>query len=330
MLKLKEKRMNRIPLKKLLVLIVASLMLPFMPGEARGEKRIGVLLSDEDPRYVDCKNGVLEQLQEDGYVGPGVTFTIDSARSSKARFTELVRIFTLAKMDLIIPIGTPAAIAVTREIKDVPVVFGMVYDPVEAGIAADWKNSGNNTTGASPLIPMSTLVDRLKEFKPTKTLAVLYSADEKQSRIQLLELQKIQSSSQIKILPVILSERAEVAMTLSSVVRDADAIYLTGAGVIGASVPIITSMADRARVVTMTHLPDYVDKGVLLGVCANPYLVGRLAGKKAAQVLKGVKPSAIPIEREKKVDLILNLKAVKVGQFQISPSFLKKVTKTIE
>jgi putative tryptophan/tyrosine transport system substrate-binding protein len=238
--------------------------------------------------------------------------------------------FAAAKPDMIVSLGTIPTIAVTKEIKDVSVVFGMVYDPIEAGIARSWKSSGNNTTGASPLIPMSTLVGTLKEVRPVKTLAVLYTADEKQSRIQLLELQKIQSSSQIKVLPVILSEKEAVATPLASVVRAADAIYLTGAGIIGATVPLITDMANKAKVVTITHLPDYVDKGALLGICANPYLVGRLAGKKAVQVLKGVKPSAIPIDIEKKVDLILNLKAAKAGQFQIPSSFMKKVTKTIE
>ena len=106
----------------------------------------------------------------------------------------MVTKFANAKPDMIVSLGTIPTIAVTKEIKDVPVVFGMVYDPVEAGIAKSWKSSGNNTTGASPLIPMSTLVSTLKEVRPVKTLAVLYTADEKQSRIQLLELQKIQAT----------------------------------------------------------------------------------------------------------------------------------------
>ncbi len=52
--------------------------------------------------------------------------------------------------------------------------------------------------------------------------------------------------------------------------------------------------ANKGKVVTITHLDDLVENGVLLGVCANSYLVGRLAGEKAVKILKGAKPSSIP------------------------------------
>jgi putative ABC transport system substrate-binding protein len=259
-----------------------------------------------------------------------VKITVEHARGSKAKLVEAVMKFAADRPDMIISLGTIPTLAVTREIKDVPVVFGMVYDPVEAGIARNWKSSGNNTTGASPLIPMSTLVGMLKEVKPVKNLAVLYTADEKQSRIQLLELKKIQAYFRIKVIPVILSEKEEVTKTLASVVRAVDAIYITGATIIGATVPEIIEMTNSAQVVTITHLPDYVEKGVLIGICANAYSVGRLTGKKAVQVLKGAKPAAIPVEKGKSVDVILNRKTMAAGQFQIPPPFMKKVTKIIE
>ncbi len=315
-----------------LVLVVAaiSFMIQVVPADVRAEKRINMLLWDEDSRFVDCAKGVLDQLKGDGYGEPGVTITLENAQGSKLKLAELVTKFATAKPDMIISLGTIPTVAVTKEIKDIPVVFGMVYDPVGAGIAKSWKSSGNNTTGTSPLIPMSTLIGTLKEMRPVKTLAVLYTADEKPSRIQLLALKKNQEYSQIKVIPVILSEKEDVRKVLTSVVRAAEAVYVTGATIIGPIVPAIVEIAGNARVVTITHLPDYVNKGVLIGVCANPYFVGRLTGKKAVQVLKGAKPAAIPVETEKRVDLTLNRKTAAAGQFKIPPSFMKKVTKTIE
>jgi ABC-type uncharacterized transport system substrate-binding protein len=55
-----------------------------------------------------------------------------------------------------------------------------------------------------------------------------------------------------------------------------------------------------------------------------------LAGEKAAKILRDAKPSSIPIEFPKKVELILNMKSAKAGQFRIPPDFMKKVTSTIE
>ena len=93
---------------------------------------------------------------------------------------------------------------------------------------------------------------------------------------------------------------------------------------------MIVDMATKARVITITHRNDLVDRGVLLGICANPYLVGRLAGEKIVKVLKGSRPSSIPIGFLSRFDLKLNLKTAKAGGFRPSPSFMKSVTKLVE
>ena len=89
-------------------------------------------------------------------------------------------------------------------------------------------------------------------------------------------------------------------------------------------------MAAEAKVATITHRDDFVEKGVLLGVSENAYALGRVAGGKALKVLKGEKPSSIPIESTSKIDFILNLKTAKAGQFKIPPAFMKRVTKIIK
>jgi len=317
-------------IKIFIVIAVVFSMIVLFSAAASAEKRIGILTFSEEVRYNDTQRGIMDQLNKDGFGEPAVKFTIENAKGSKAKAAELVQKFVAAKMDLIITIGTTATIAITREIKDVPVVFGMVYDPIEAGVAKDWKSSGNNTTGVSPKVAMSKLVTSLKELAPVKKLAVLYTPGEKNTEIQLKELQKLQASQQIRVIPIIMAKKEEVARTLSSVVHTVDAFYLTGSGVVGTTVPIIVAIANQAHVVTITHLDDLVEKGALLGICANSNLVGHLAGKKAVQILKGAKPSSIPIEIEKKLDFILNMKTAKAGQFQVPLSFMKKVTRTIE
>jgi len=312
------------------MLVAAVFMIHLLPGEARAEKRIGMLLWSEESRYGDSRNGVVDQLKKGGFREPAVRFTMENAGGNKARAAELARKFAAAKMDLIVAIGTTAAIAVTREIKELPVVFSMVYDPVEAKIAEDWQSSGNNTTGASPKVPMTKLINILKELAPVQRLAVLYTPNEKNSETQLKELQGLQAGLQIKVIPVPLTRQEEAAQILPEVIRAADAIYLSGSSIVGKEVHTIVEMANKAKVPTITHLDDLAEQGVLLGVCADPYLVGRLAGDKAVKVLKGAKPAAIPIEFLKKLDVILNMRTAKAGQFRIPSSFMKSVTKTIE
>ena len=321
--------MNHIK-KSLFLSVAMTIMISLFSAEASAEKKIGILMFTEDIRYHESKNGIIDQLKENGFGEAAAKYTIENAGGSKAKAAELAQKFAEAKMNLIFTIGTSATIPVSKAIKDVPIVFCTVYDPVEAGIAKDWKSSGNNTTGSTTKFPMSKIVNSLKDFAPVKRLAVLYTPGEKNSELQLKELQGVQDDAQIRVIPIILTKKEEVAQALSEIVHRADAFYLTGSSIIGETVPIIVDIANKAKVITITHLDDLVEKGALIGVCPNSYLVGRLAGKKAVKILKGAKPSSIPIETDKKLDLIINMNTAKAGQFQIPPEFMKKVTKKIQ
>ena len=317
-------------MKKVLVSAVVFLTLALFSIEAQAQRKIGVLMFSEETRYIEALKGIKDKLREGGFGEQNTTFIVEQAGANKARAAELVRKFAAEKLDLIITLGTSATVAVSREIQDVPIVFSVVYDPVEAGIAKDWKSSGNNTTGSSSKIPMSRLMESLKHFTQVKRLAVLYTTGEKNSESVLKDLQRIEANYKIKVIPVRLTKIEEVNQLLPEVLRTTDAVYVTGSNLVDSQVVVIADMATKAKVITITHLDDLVEKGVLLGVCADAYSMGQLAGEKAVKILKGVNPSSIPIEPAKKSDVILNMKTAKKGQFQIPPNLMKTVTRTIE
>ena len=317
-------------MKKFLVSAVVFLTLALFSIEAGAEKRIGVLLFSEEARYIEATKGFMDTLKERGFGEPQTKIIIENAGGNKAKVAELVQKFAAAKMDLIFTLGTSATTAVAREIKDVPIVFSVVYDPVEAGIAKNWKSSGNNTTGTSSKVPMSKLMDSLKVFAPVKRLAVLYTSGEKNSEAQLKDLQGIQADYGIKVVPVPLTRTEEVAQLLPVVIRSTDALYVTGSNLVNSQISIIVDMATKGKVITITHLDDLVEKGVLLGVCSDSYPMGRLAGEKAVKILKGARPSSIPIELLKQCDVMINLKTAKAGDFQVPPDFMKTVRRTIK
>jgi putative ABC transport system substrate-binding protein len=70
--------------------------------------------------------------------------------------------------------------------------------------------------------------------------------------------------------------------------------------------------------------------GVLIGVCSNSYKQGHIAGNIAARILRGAKPSSIPIELSKEIDVIINMKTANAGKFLVPPEFKKIVTRTIK
>lgn len=315
---------------RIIAVITLLSVIALMPAEAMTWKRVAILQYSDDPRYAQAVKGFIDQLNKEGFREPAITFLTENARGSRAKAAELSANIASGKPDLIFAMGTLGAVPVARVIKDLPVVFSIVYDPIESGIAEGWKSSGNNTTGSSTMISMSDIVKTVRSLRPVKRLAVLYTPGEKNSELQLLELQKIQASQGIKVIPVILTGKEEVARIMPEVVRTAEAIYVTGSTVVGGALQLIVATANKANIITVTHLDDLVQKGVLLGVCADPYRLGLLAGKKAAMILRGARPSAIPIETDRKPDVIINRASVKAGKFIMPASFMKKVTKFVE
>ncbi len=318
-------------LRRLIVVVAAvSVITALFSGEAMAEKKIGILLFNDQPRYVQNKEGVIDQLKQQGFGEPVVKFTVENAAGNKAKAAEIARKFAAAKMDMVIPIGTSAAVAAANVIKDIPIVFVMVWDPVASKIAQDWKSSGNNTTGSSSRTSASKLLAALKQLASVKKVAVLYTPGERNSEVQLKEFQAEQGNFNVKIVPVPLTNKDMVAPILPDVVREVEVICLTGSSVVGDTLPTIVDIATKAKVMTASQSEDLVERGSLLGITVDPHAVGRLAGEKAAKVLNGAKPASIPIEPLKKQDLIINMKTVKAGQFQIPPAFMKSVSKVIE
>jgi len=308
------------------VLIIIGMLCP----EVKAEKKIGVLVWSEETHYQEAKDGVMEQMSKAGFGEPKVRFTVQNAGGNKAKASEIARNFAAARMDMVISIGTSATVAVAKEIKDIPVVFSVVYDPVDSKIAEDWKSSGNNTTGTSSKVPMSSLMENLKQLAPVKNLAVLYTPGEKNSEAQLKDLQAAQAQFGVRILPVPISNKEEVSSLVSNVAGRVDAIYLSGSSIVGETLSTIADIAAKTKVITVTHLGEKAEKGVLLAVCANSRALGRLAGEKAVKVLRGAKPSSIPIEPLQKLDVIVNMKAARAGHIDVPQAFLKAATRVIE
>lgn len=316
--------------RKIIIFGVLVFIVALFSRQAGAGTKIGVLMFSGETRYTEATRGFMDKLKEEGFREPRTKFILAKADANKVKAVELVRKFAAAKMDLIFTLGTSITIPVSREIKDVPIVFSVVYDPILAGIAKDWKSSGNNTTGVSSKLPMSKLIDILKEFTPVKRLAVLYTPGEQNSETAVKDLQAIQAEYGIKVIPVPLTKKEEITQIMPEVIRSSDAIYVTGSNLVDGQISTIVDMANKAGRVTISHLEDLVEKGALLGVCADPYSMGRLAGAKAVKILRGVKPSFLPIETMKEYDLIINMNTAKAGAFRISPGFRAKATRVIK
>ncbi len=314
-----------------LIIITTTLAVMLLSNvNASENKKIGILLFSDAVRYREATSGIRDVLYEAGYREPNTRITMKNAMGNKARMAELVREFAEEKFDLIFALGTSAAVPSAREIKDVPLVFSVVYDPVDAGIAKSWRSSGNNTTGVSNKIPMDRIMERLAQFASIKRCAVLYTAGEKNSEAELRDLQEVHVRFGIDILPAPMASKEDIEAILPEVLRNSDALFLTGCPLVTDNLPLIVELAKKAKIVTVTHLEDLVERGALLGVCSDFGVVGRLSGAKALKILHGTKPSSIPIERAGSLRLVINARTARKGDFLIPPDIFKSAKRIIE
>jgi ABC-type uncharacterized transport system substrate-binding protein len=300
------------------------------PGRMRRppDAKIGILLWSPQVRYQQCRDGVIEELREEGFIEPQVAITVEHADSQAETVASIARRFVSSGMNVVMPVGTSAAVGVAAEVKDVPVVFAFAFDPVASRIAQSWKSSGNNTTGSSSKTPAPLLVEWLRKLAPVKSIGVLYTPGERNTEAQLADFQRLKDPG-LRVVPAPVASRNEVADAVARLDGSADALLLTGGTIIGESTAQIVLLANKARILTCTQSQGFESR-VMLGVTVNPNAVGRLAGKKCALVLRGAKPSSIEIEALETSDVTVNLKVAKALGLEVPESVRTAASRVVQ
>jgi len=292
--------------------------------------KIGILPYSSQAHYLRATKGIISQMQKEGFGEDKVIFEIKNAEGKKENVVTIAKEFKEMNVDVIMPIGTPAAVVTAKEIKDIPIVFSSVFDPVGSGIAASWESSGNNTTGSSTWVNVDSLVNVLRKIAPVKRIGVVYTEGEMQTVLQFEEFKKFQKKMGFTVTGINLTNAADANAVVSTLVGKVDAVFVGGGTVVAEAQDAILAITKPAKIITLTHLTERAEKGILLAVAANSFQLGELSGKKAAQVLKGVNPSFIAIEPLEQYELTFNLKTAKEMGLKVSQEFLKTIDKAIE
>lgn len=305
-------------LKLSFVLTAALLAGAWTPAAAQAKKKVGILLWTTESRYTNTKDDILAELKKSG-ADKNVELIIKDAGGKKERVPEVIKELQDAKVDVFVPLGTSAAVPTAKAVTDKPVVFGMVFDPVESKIVKDWKSSENNATGSSSFVSIPQFMRRLvkRSGMTIKKIAVPYTPGEKNSELQMNSVKSVEQELGVVVHAVPIATQEDADAFVKDLPNKADLVFFTGAAMIGKNVEKICEAANKSKIATATHLEDIVEKGALYGLVANANEVGRLAGKALIKVLQGTDPKAVPIEFPMP-QLLINDKSVKAGGFEVS------------
>ena len=224
--------------------------------------------------------------------------------------------------------------ALQRVTRSVPIVFTNVVDPVGAGFVGSLARPGGNTTGfvSFEYSISGKWVELLKRLAPQTTrIAVLRDPAITSSIGQFAVIQSAASSSGVELSAIDSRDTNEIERGLATFGREPNgAIIATATASVGAHRKLIISLCRRYRLPDIYPLRNFAADGGLASNGPNVTDLHKRAAEYVDRILKGAKPSELPVQVPTKYELVVNLKAAKALSLEIPASLLTTADEVIE
>jgi putative ABC transport system substrate-binding protein len=256
------------------------------------------------------------------------------ANEEYERFNNNAADLAQQKVDLIYAVTLPAALAAQRATKTVPVVFILVADPVATRLVASIAQPSGNITGFSHLSD-DLAAKRLEIFRETvpglSHVAVLTNpSDTVGARGTLDETKAAAARLNITVRPIEARDRNELRQVISSLDDSIRALILQPDALFFVERSQIAELAMKHRLPVMGFNALMVNSGVLVSYAPNILGLFRRSAVYVDRIIKGAKPSELPVELPTKFEFFINLKTAKVLNLNISETLLLRADKLIE
>ena len=229
---------------------------------------------------------------------------------------------------------TPAAQAAKRGTRTVPIVMIALGDPVGTGLVESIVRPGGNVTGMSMMVPELAVkrLELLKEAVPriSRVLVLSYLADPIEP-FQVAALDRVAPSLGVTLFVRDIRSGADLAAAFDAGISEhVDGLMMTAESVLVVHSAQIIEFAARLRLPAVYQYPTQVKNGGLMAYDANIADLHKSAALYVDKILKGAKPSDLPIQQPAKLSLVINLKAAKTLGLELPQSLLTRADEVIE
>jgi len=312
------------------VLCALSLSVPARADQQSAIHRIGVLM----PALATLpEEGLREGLRALGYV-EGKNILIEWRRSAGP--AEDLRLLAAglagSKVELIVAVGAPASRA-ALDATSLPVVFAPVGDPVGTGFAASLPRPGGRGTGVAVESTelMAKRLELLRLAVPrARRVVFLMNSTNPITAPQLEAVQRAARALGVTVVPLDARNVGELDAALHALPRsEAGAVLVPADLLFLANKTKIAQAIRKARLPGMVSLREYHDDGVLMSYGVNLNDTMRRAAAYVDKILKGAKPSDIPIEQVSRFELVIDLRVARDIGIQIPQDLLLRADEVI-
>ena len=299
-------------------------------------RRLGVLFSTEadvegQARVTALKLGLLEH----GWVeGRNLEIEYRWGGGDPGRLRTYAAELTALNPDVILAAPSAALAAVQRVTRTIPVVFAQVSDPVGAGFVASLAHPGGNITGFAlfEFAVGAKWLELLKQIVPSVTrAAVIYDPATPSATGFLPLIEAAGRSFGVDVFVHSVRDPNDIEGAISALASEPNGGLIAIAGpLITAKRNLIISLANKSRLPTIFAFRYYAEAGALMSYGVDNLDLYRRAASYVDRILKGEKPSELPVQEATKFQLIINLKTAKALGLDVPQSLLSTADEVIE
>ena len=293
-------------------------------------KRIGALIigNADAPSFL---KELREGLRDLGRIeGQDYVIELRSAEGQLGRLPQLAAELVGLKVDVIVALFTPCALAAKQATREIPIVI-LSGDPIGTGLVQSLSRPGANVTGLSQMgaETHAKCVELFRDMLPSaRRIAVIANAaDPVFAKSFLDQAHRAGSSTASEIISVTIGGPDELEVGFITAAKEkADAV------VYQASLPTkrAADLAIAHRLPAATIIRAFAEVGGLMAFGADAPSLNRRAATFVDKILRGEKPADIPVEQPTKFNLVINLKTAKTIGVTVSPALLARADEVIE
>jgi putative tryptophan/tyrosine transport system substrate-binding protein len=320
--------------REFIALIGAAAAWPFAVRAQQGGTPVIGFLSTKAPDDTPHLLSAFRQgLKDTGFVeGKNVTIEYRFAENRNERLPDLTADLVRRQVAVIFTPATPAAIVAKQATTTIPIVFEIGGDPVRLGLVNGLDRPGGNVTGVSQLnnVIAPKRLELLHELVPKATV-MAYLIDPANPNVETADVQTAARNFGV-----------ELHVLKASAERDFDEVFAklvqlrAGGLVIGASAFFVAKQEQLAALAVRHSMPavfenrQFTIAGGLMSYGSSLTDTYRLAGVYTARILKGEKPSELPVQQTTKIEMYINLRSAKALGLSVPPALQARADEMIE
>ena len=279
------------------------------------------------------RDAFVKRLRELGWI-ENQTITIEDRwdDGNAERDAQIAAEFIHREVDVIVTYGAAATIS-KRVTAAIPIVFAIAIDPIGSGLVTNLSHPGANITGLSIQSPdiAGKRLELLHEAVPSlHHLAVMADGGYSAAIREMGEVRVAARTLGLEVTPLELRNADEIAHAFDVLKSKADALYVVGNALTNLNQARIIAPALGAHLPTIFDDVTFVEAGALMSYGPNQPALFRRAAELVDKILRGTKPSDIPVEQPTKFELAINATTAKAIGLSIPPTLLTRADEVIE